>query len=236
MILKMCARPRTVSDEELLQAVARAVSRVGPARLTLADVAREAGVVPATLVQRFGTKRGMLLALARLASASEGDQMAAIRARHASPLGALHAVAECLTSMAGSPQELANHLSFLVIDLTDPDFHHFALAHARSFHAAMKDLLDDAVTARELCACDTDALARLVQEMLHGALVAWAIYRDGSAPEWVQRDLDFLLSPYLAPKRKRRGKGVPRSQGAARPARDHKSGNQTTHNRRGELM
>ncbi len=228
----MCARPRTVSDEELLEATARAVSRVGPARLTLADVAREAGVVPATLVQRFGTKRGMLLALARLASGSERDQMAAIRAAHASPLRALYAVAECWAGMAKTPEELANHLSFLVIDLTDPEFHHFALAHVRSFHAAMKGLLDDAVAAGELGVCDTDGLARVVQETLQGALVAWAIFREGRAGEWVRRDLDFLLSPYLAPRRPSRGQDVPRNADPARSVRDHQVRKRTLRSRR----
>jgi AcrR family transcriptional regulator len=220
----MSARPRTVSDEELLEAVARAVSRVGPARLTLAHVAREAGVVPATLVQRFGTKRGMLLALARSGSASEGDQMSAIRAAHSSPLGALYAVAECWTGMAPTPEELANHLSFLVIDLTDPEFHHFALLHARSFHAEMKRLLDDAVTSGELSVCDTDALARLVQETLQGALVAWAIYREGSAREWVRRDLEFLLAPYLAPSPQSGRQRSPRKARTDGSARNRQAG------------
>ena len=53
----MAGRPRTHSDDALLDATFRAVGAVGPARLTLADVAREAGVAPATLVQRFGSKR-----------------------------------------------------------------------------------------------------------------------------------------------------------------------------------
>jgi AcrR family transcriptional regulator len=217
-----------VSDEELLQATARAVSRVGPARLTLADVAREAGVVPATLVQRFGTKRGMLLALARLGSASEGEQMAAIRAAHSSPLEALYAVAECWTRMAPSPEELANHLSFLVIDLTDPEFHFFALKHARSFHAEMKGLLDDAVTSGELNACNTDALARVVQETLQGALVAWAIYREGTAGDWVRRDLEFVLGPYLAPKPGKTRRGTPRVAGDARPSRNQSGSKRST--------
>ena len=39
-------------------ATMRVMQRRSPVDLTLADVAREAGVVPATLIQRFGTKRG----------------------------------------------------------------------------------------------------------------------------------------------------------------------------------
>ncbi len=50
----MCPRPRETSDEDLLAATARAAARHGPARLTLAHVAAESGVAPATLVQRFG--------------------------------------------------------------------------------------------------------------------------------------------------------------------------------------
>ena len=60
----MCPRPRAASDADILDATARAMARLGPARLTLADVAREAGLSPATLVQRFGSKRGLLLAVA----------------------------------------------------------------------------------------------------------------------------------------------------------------------------
>ena len=55
-------RPRTVSDEAILDAVLDLAHRVGPARVTLASAADEAGLSAATLVQRFGTKRDLLLA------------------------------------------------------------------------------------------------------------------------------------------------------------------------------
>src|SRR5262249_7285223 len=134
-----------------------------------------------------------------------GESMAGIRAAHTSPLEALRVVADCLTGMAPSPQELANHLAFLCIDLTDADFHRYALEHARSFQAELKALLEAAVGAAELVACDTDGLARLVQEMLHGALVTWAIYREGTARDWLRRDLEIILAPYLAANAGRRG-------------------------------
>jgi AcrR family transcriptional regulator len=199
----MCARPRIASDEELLAATARAVSLVGPSRLTLADVAAEAGVSAATLVQRFGSKRGLLLALARQGSAGLGEQIAGIRAAYPSPMDALRAVADCLTGMAASPEELANHLAFLCIDLTDADFHRHTLEHARAFQVELNALLDAAVDAGELAGCDTGSLARLIQELLHGALVTWAIFREGTARDWLRRDLEMLLAPY----RRDEGKG-----------------------------
>ena len=198
----MAPRPRTASDADLLAATARAVSRVGPARLTLADVAKEAAVAPATLLQRFGSKRGLLLALVREASGSAAREMDALRAAHPSPLAAVRAFAECMAGMAPTPEELGNHLAFLVMDLTDPEFHRHTLEQSRAYAAELKGLLDDAVIAKELAPCDTGALARLVGEVTHGALVTWAIYREGTAQEWVRREMEMLLRPYLARRRR----------------------------------
>jgi AcrR family transcriptional regulator len=57
-------RARSVPDAEILKAAARVIGRNGPLKLTLADVGREVGLAPATLLQRFGSKRGLRLALA----------------------------------------------------------------------------------------------------------------------------------------------------------------------------
>jgi AcrR family transcriptional regulator len=199
----MAARPRIASDADLLMAAARAVSRIGPSRLTLAHVAAEAGVVPATLVQRFGSKRGLLLALIQHGAAGTTDEMARLRAAHPSPLAALLAFGECMAGMAPTPEELANHLAYLVMDLTDPEFHRLALEQARVFRDEVKGLVDSAVIAGELKPCDTAGLARLLQETVHGALLTWAIWRQKTAQEWVRHELELLLAPYVANRRNR---------------------------------
>jgi AcrR family transcriptional regulator len=164
--------------------------------LTLAHVAAEVGVAPATLVQRFGSKRGLLLALARQGTASTAREYAAIRAAHPSPLAALFAVGDCMAGMAPTPEALANHLAFLHIDLTDPDFHQLALKQAHAARGEIRALLDAAVAAGELVPCDTERLARAVQGMMGGGLLAWAIVREGTAAEWLRDDLEMLLQPY----------------------------------------
>jgi AcrR family transcriptional regulator len=203
----MCPRPRETTDEAILEATARAISRFGPVRLTLAHVAAEVGVAPATLLQRFGSKRGLLLALARQSSAATGQAYQTIRALHPSPLAALFAVADCMAGMAPTPEALANHLAFLHIDLTDPEFHQLALEQARAARGELRAILDAAVKAGELVACDTERLARAVQVTLGGGLIAWAIEREGTAAEWLRDDLEALLQPYH-----RSGKGAGKSR------------------------
>src|SRR6202008_2783175 len=141
----MSPRPRTVSDAEILAAAARMVGRLGPLRMTLADVASEVGLAPATLVQRFGSKRGLLLALAR-GGTEEGDgaRPTAPPRRHRSPLAAIHAMGAGMAAMARSPEEMSNHLAFLQIDLTDPEFHALALRHGQATRDDIHALLEQA--------------------------------------------------------------------------------------------
>jgi AcrR family transcriptional regulator len=195
----MSPRPRETSDEQILAATARVMQRRSPTQLTLADVAEEAGVVPATLIQRFGSKRGLLLAMCRTAPAAVPQQFAAARAKHASPLAALIELYVDCTSFAPTPEAMANGLAYLQIDLTDPDFHAITLAQFRAIREETRKLLDEAVTARELRPCDTAELARLIQHLNGGAMLSWAVYREGSVGSWVRRDLEALLAPCRRP-------------------------------------
>ena len=82
----MSPRPRTVADDKIIEAAAKVIGRVGPGNLTLADVGKEAGLSAATLVQRFGSKRGLLLAMATSAAESMEACFEMVRAAHPSPL------------------------------------------------------------------------------------------------------------------------------------------------------
>ncbi|MEA2467457.1 MAG: hypothetical protein QOJ57_1583, partial [Thermoleophilaceae bacterium] len=173
-------RPRTVDDAAILVAAAEAIGEHGPSHLTLGAVAEKVGLSPATLVQRFGSKRGLLLAVAR-----NGDQWAPQKfreamGRHRSPLKALTTALRQMTAGVASPEAMANNLAFLQLDLRDPEFHELALAQARSTRNSIRALLDDAVAAGELDPrTETARLAEAIEAVYNGALVSWAIHRSG---------------------------------------------------------
>jgi AcrR family transcriptional regulator len=201
----MTPRPRETSDAEILAATARVMQRRSPVELTLADVAKEAGVHPATLIQRFGTKRELLLANCKAWTADVGGQFGAARSRYDSPLQALiEMLVEC-SGFAATPESMAIGLAYLQIDLTDPDFHAVLLRQFTTTRDEIAKLLDEAVTARELKACDTDELARLVHQISSGAMLDWAVYRKGTLGAWMRRSLENLLGGYRTKGRGRRG-------------------------------
>jgi AcrR family transcriptional regulator len=192
----MTPRPRETSNAEILAAAARVMQRISPVDLTLAEVAKEAGIFPATIIQRFGTKRELLLANCKAWTADVTGQFAAARAKYGSPLKALIEMFAESSSFAATPESMANFLAYLQIDLTDPEFHAVLLTQSTTTREETQKLLDDAIAARELKPCDTTELARLVQQVNGGAMLDWAIYRKGSLSSRIRRSLEALLLPY----------------------------------------
>ncbi len=190
-------RPKTVEDDAVLDAALRVVDRAGPAGLTLAAVAEEVGLAPATLVQRFASKRGLLLALAGRGAGRAGESLDGALARGRSPLRALVTGLVDMSAGVASPEVLANQLAFLQIDLSDPEFHALALEHAVAVREAIRRVLDAAVAVGELAeGTDTARLAQSVQTTYNGALITWGIHRRGTLASWLRRELDSLLAPY----------------------------------------
>jgi AcrR family transcriptional regulator len=191
-------RPRGIDDAAILRATVDVIGRVGPVGLTLATVASEVGLVPGTLVQRFGSKRGLLLALAERAAAGADALLARVRAEHESPLAALAALIVAPMGSMATPETFANHLAFLCIDLTDPEFRQHALVIHQAQSRAVEALLTQALLAGDLRAgTDIACLGRSAQAIASGAGLIWALDRQGSLEQRLRQALDCVLSPHL---------------------------------------
>jgi AcrR family transcriptional regulator len=194
----MSPRRRKAEDADVFAALVRVMHRRGPAELTLREIAAEAGVTAGALVQRFGSKRAMLLAHARYAAATGDVGVTVPRPRTSSPLEALRSVTAMYAQLADSPRAAVRNLAYLLNDLADPALRRHLLRLSRAARVWYEELLTDAVAARELRA-DTDVrpLARLIEVTLRGSLLSWTLYREGSAADWLREDLDATLRPYL---------------------------------------
>lgn len=192
------ARPRKVSDDDVYAAALRVMSRVGPGQLTLAAIAEEAGVTAGALVQRFGSKRQLLVTMAGLLGSGMSEFFAQLRQQHDAPLDVVRAYAECMAEMAKTPGALLRNFAYLQVDLADPDLRKQLVAQSKIVHKELNALLREAITRREL-ARDTDvpALVRNVEALISGALLTWAFHQRGTAAAWIRKHIDALLHPHL---------------------------------------
>jgi AcrR family transcriptional regulator len=199
----MSPRRRKAEDADVFAALVRVMHRRGPAELTLREIAEEAGVTAGALVQRFGSKRAMLLAHARHAAVTGDVGVALPQPLSPSPLEALRSVTAIHAQLASSPRAALRNLAYLHNDLADPVLHRHLLRMSRAARVHYEKLVVDAVAAGELRAdTNVQALARSIEVALGGSFLNWTLYREGSAADWLREDLEATLRPYLVRRRK----------------------------------
>jgi AcrR family transcriptional regulator len=169
-------------------------------------------------VQRFGSKLGLLRAVAAQLTEASAELFDAIRGDASSPLEAVRAYAECMARMGGSPGALAHHLAWLQLDLTDEAMRRHLRTQAAIARDALGRWVADAIESGELArTTDAAGLARSIQVTISGSLLGSA-FDDGSAVASMRRDLEALLRPWLrrnaegdrgaraTPRRRRKGR------------------------------
>ncbi len=187
------ARPRTLSDDEILERIADSLEgATGP--WSLESAAAATGLHAATLIKRFGSRHGLLLALSRrwIAGIPEGatgdDAMGELRrwaASLADPGAGVPAAEETTnsddnggTAVAVATRTLAR-IDMLVEDLRDPELrlllHEGWSKHLAHLTALVGRAQDD---GRLRAALPAPQLARLLLDAAHGGIL-----RDAVAPD-----------------------------------------------------
>jgi AcrR family transcriptional regulator len=193
----MAGRPRTASDDAILDAAQRAIDRHGPASFTLAHITAEIGLAPATLVQRFGSKRGLILALkARLPRLTVEAFVPDAGASDSPPTECLQAALRRLTGSVASAADLANRIAFLQLDLTDPEVREVTIAHQIELRRQIRQVLVAATAHGELVRHDHTRLAQAIATAWFGSMTTWSLAGEGEFVTWLQRDIETVLAPY----------------------------------------
>jgi AcrR family transcriptional regulator len=193
-------RPRSIADDRLLAAAAAAIGRHGPG-FTLADVAGEAGVAAGTLVARFGSKRGLLIAVSRGGGARTVADMRAAAARRPAGGAAVRAALIAAAADLDDPATAANHLAQLGADLADPELRAAVLEGQRAMGAELRRLLR---RAPDLPAAPSPArAAEALLAIWNGTLLAWSMDPRGAAAARVGRSVDILLAGWRDPAARR---------------------------------
>lgn len=176
-------RPRRDEQDVLINRIAAALSsREGLERWTLADVAPAAGLSPAGLIKRFGSRGGILRALSNRWIESIPD----------GPVDPCAAEEELRTWVAGrfagnDPQGVAHGLVNLIDDLVDADLRDL-LAKGWAKEIRYLALLITQLNLRNVR--DPAAAAAVLFDALNGVMLRGAVQPD---PFAANRTLDHLM-------------------------------------------
>jgi AcrR family transcriptional regulator len=185
------SRPKRISDEAVLDAALRVMTRVGPADFTLAEAGREAGVSAATLLQRFGDKQSLIVrALTR-----DVGQFAR-RLEEAPLIQSREAVLDLfwlITPDTDDAEAFADQLPWLREDFRNPELNRLSRQMFTALRAALAARLPPlpvpAATA-----------ARLLEAQWQGAMNQWGFFQEGRLPDYVAGALNEWFDAMEAPR------------------------------------
>lgn len=174
------ARTKQQSDEVLLDAAMPTLFGKRPYEFTLVEVGQAVGLSPATLVQRFRSKQGLVLAALHL---SNRRNIAAID-RLPPDKGAVAVIRIFVDRTPGPEHEhlLSDQLLWLRESIADPQIN----ALTRNYFDKFRRAICDRMPALSIPAADA---ALLVEAQWHGSMTQWGIGRDGNLRAFVERNL-----------------------------------------------
>ncbi len=183
----MMPRPRTLTDQHLLDLVLKLIHAEGPEAATFAAVSKVSGLSGSTLVQRFSTKAAML----RQALLHAWDQLDAETAQlfetiPSTPQGAVALLAGLSGNYGDSAAVYADGLRLLREDFRDP------VLRARG--AAWRRALVKAVSGCFANAGRPEVTARLMLAQWQGSLLWWGFEADGPVVPYVESQLQEFLA------------------------------------------
>lgn len=182
-------RTKRKTDDDVLDALLPAILITGVDRITLREMGAAAGLSPATLVQRFGSRIEVIeAALDRSTERLERELDEPLPDGMAPAAGLARWLADLTAPISdrallvGSFQVLARDI--LITDRNQRARHHLGLVRRR---------ISTGLTAMGCSPQAAHRQAVLVEAHWHGLVIQWAVHGEGELAEWVHDGLLRLL-------------------------------------------
>jgi AcrR family transcriptional regulator len=194
------ARPKKVSDEQLVASAYELLMEHGPKSLTFEKLGEKVGLVPAALVRRFKNKQGLLMEVDRYAVARSSAYRKEAMDAHDSPIDAILAGFITELSFATTLENFIHGVEFLLMDLADKDLYDNYHVSFRMRHKEVADLIRKAQAKGELSAdINPEEISRLLQLIVHGSGHVWAMSQEGPIEDYINHFVRLALKPYRPP-------------------------------------
>jgi len=182
-----------MSDDAIYMAGLAVLAQYGSEGLTLVRVAKVLGVTPAAVRQRFGSKRGFLVEMARRRVEQTESRFAAARASFSSPLEALQAAFVAELDQISDPKQVANAFSAYTDNIDDPEMRAAFASELVAMERHVDELLTEAAACGEIAGPVTSELVSTVLAAVEGTMLIWAIVPRGDIKQRIYEAVRVAL-------------------------------------------
>ncbi|HAI29764.1 MULTISPECIES: hypothetical protein [unclassified Thalassospira] len=177
------ARNKTIPDSQVLDTIFETVLETGPSNLTFAQASKACGLSPATLVQRYGTLDGLVLAvLLRAWDRLDVETHAADQEESLSPDGAIEILLRLMPAETAE-RDTTNGLLVLHEDIRNPELRKRGAAWGHQLAEILGRRLSDRPE-------EGKKLGWQMASIWQGAHIWWAFTRELPADQTIREILE----------------------------------------------
>lgn len=188
-------RKKKVEDSTILKIILEVIIKKGATTFSLEDLSKKTGLAPATLLQRFGSKKNILHKAIELSN-QDLKVSFANKAINQSPLQEIIDIYLNLSIPFSSPIDIANGLDILKLDITEKKLNELTRKHFEIRRNKIKSLIVLAQENGEISSKeDSIHIAWNLECLWQGSIMLWALIGKGKLRLWLkERFFTYLKS------------------------------------------
>lgn len=187
-------RKKKTADLVILKMILEVITKIGATEFSLEDLSKKTGLSPATLLQRFGSKKNILYKALELANQELKDNFANRSLVNNSPLQEIMGIYLEFSSSTLTPKDVAGGLDILKLDITEKKLNAITRKY---FETRRKKIAALVVLAQEKGEIpeDVDAtdLVWNLESLWQGSIMLWALIGDGKLHDWLKKRFTTFL-------------------------------------------
>ena len=187
-------RKKIITDNTILRIVFDVILKMGVYEFNLKDLSKKTGLSPATLIQRFGSKKNILFEAIKLAKQNLKKDLTKIDLRHISPTQEIINIYLEPVNLIKTPENVAKTLDLIKLDIREKKLNKLMREYFNIRRKKIQPLIIAAQKKKELSSSlNVSKLISNLEAIWHGSIILWALIGKNTAHEWLKEELVFFL-------------------------------------------
>lgn len=187
-------RKKTIDDKTILKMVLEVITKVGSTTFSLEDLREKTGLSPATLLQRFGSKKNLLHKAIELSNNDLEDNFTNRVAISKSPIQEIINIYLELSMPFSRPIDVANGLDILKLDITEKKLNKLTRKYFEIRRKKIESLIILAQEKNEITSkINAAELVWVLESLWQGSIMLWALIGEGQIREWLKKRFNTVI-------------------------------------------
>lgn len=186
-----------IDDRMILKMALEVIVEVGVTTFSLEDLRNKTGLSPATLLQRFGSKKNILYKALELSNNDLKNNFNNRSIVNQSPLQEIINIYLELSMPFSTPEDIAGGLDILKLDITDKRLNSLTRKYFEIRRKKIESLIIQAQEKNEISSfINASEMVWNLESLWQGSIMLWALIGSGNLQEWLKKRFHSFIKLY----------------------------------------